>query len=214
MSATGYVLLGLLVLVVLAGIWGLVSRRRSIPCPTWLGWLVELDNPFTKTNRAAVIVQRLDVDPGMTVLDFGCGPGRLAILLAKAVGPQGEVVAVDIAAGMLDRAREKARAAKLANIRFLQAAAGEGKLGRNRFDRALLVTVLGEIPDRHAALKEIYDALKPGGVLSVTEVMFDPHFQTRPTVARLAGAVGFKQKAFYGHPLAFALNLEKPPDGA
>ena len=77
------------------------------PLPDVLGWLVELDNPFTKTNRAAVIVQRLDVHPGMTVLDFGCGPGRLAIPLGKVVGPQGEVVAVDIAAGMLDRAREK-----------------------------------------------------------------------------------------------------------
>jgi ubiquinone/menaquinone biosynthesis C-methylase UbiE len=215
MSATAYVLLGLVVLVVLgAGMWGLVSRRRSIPCPTWLGWLVELDNPFTKTNRAAVIVQRLDVHPGMTVLDFGCGPGRLTIPLGKAVGPQGEVVAVDIAADMLDGAREKARAVNLANIRFLQAAAGEGKLGRNRFDRALLVTVLGEIPGRQAVLKEIYDALKPGGVLSVTEVIFDPHFQTRTTVARLAAAVGFKEKAFYGHRLAFALNLEKPHGGA
>src|SRR5215475_12500942 len=192
MTTFAYVLFVLLgAIVVVAIIWRVASRGRSVPRPTWLGWLVELDNPFTKTNRAAVIVQRLDVHPGMTVLDFGCGPGRLTIPLGKAVGPQGEVVAMDIAAGMLDRAQEKARAANLANIRFLQAAAGEGKLGRNRFDRALLVTVLGEIPDKEAALKEIYVALKPGGVLSVTEVIFDPHFQTRATVARLAGAAGF-----------------------
>jgi FkbM family methyltransferase len=133
--------------------------------------LVELDNPFTETNRAAVIVERLELQPGMAVLDVGCGPGRVAIPIASKVGPEGEVVAVDIQPGMLRRAQKKARAAKVTNIRFLEAAVGEGKLPRDRFDRALLVTVLGEIPDRERALREIFDALKPGGRLSVTEVI-------------------------------------------
>jgi ubiquinone/menaquinone biosynthesis C-methylase UbiE len=175
-----------------------------------LSWLVELDNPFTKTNRAATIVERLEVRPSMTVLDLGCGPGRLTIPIARKVGPDGEVVAMDIQSGMLQRVREKARAANLTNIEFLQAGAGEGKLGRNRFDRALLVTVLGEIPDREAALREIFDALKPGGLLSVTEVIFDPHFQSRQTVARLARSAGFRQKALHGNRIAFTAMVEKP----
>ena len=77
-------------------------------------------------------------------------------------------------------------------------------------DRALLVTVLGEIPNREAALKEIFDALKPGGILSVTEVIYDPHFQSRDTILKLAGSAGFKEKAFFGNRYAFTLNLEKP----
>ena len=56
----------------------------------------------------------------------------------------------------------------------------------NNFDRALLVTVLGEIPDRDAALRAIFDALKPGGILSITEILRDPHYQRRTTVLRLA----------------------------
>jgi ubiquinone/menaquinone biosynthesis C-methylase UbiE len=147
-------------------------------------------------------------------LDAGCGPGRVAIPLARHVGPQGEVVAMDIQAGMLERAREKAAAANLTNIRFLEGGLGEGKLGRNRFDRSVLVTVLGEVPDREAALREIFDALKPGGILSVTEIIFDPHFQSRPTVARLARSVGFREQAFHGNRVAFTLNLEKPHDAA
>ena len=146
MVTVAYTFLGLVVLVgFVAIIWRVASRRRSAPCPVWLSWLVELDNPFTKTNRAAVIVERLDLQPGMSVLDGGCGPGRLAIPTARQVGPQGEVVAMDIQAGMLQRAKEKARAANLTNIRFLEAGLGEGKLARNQFDRSLLVTVLGEI---------------------------------------------------------------------
>lgn len=211
MATLAYTLLGLIGLIALvAVIWRVASRGRSVPCPAWLGWLVELDNPFTKTNRAAVIVERLDLRPGMAVLDAGCGPGRVAIPIAREVGRQGEVVAMDMQAGMLQRAREKARAADLTNIRFLEAGLGEGKLDRDRFDRALLVTVLGEIPDREAALREILDALKPGGMLSVTEIIFDPHFQTRATVTRLARSAGFREQAFYGNRIAYTLNLEKP----
>ena len=160
MATVAYILLGLIGLIgLVAVIWRVGSRRRSVPCPVWLRWLVELDNPFTKTNQAAVIVERLELEPGMAVLDAGCGPGRLAIPIARQVGPQGEVVAMDIQAGMLQRAREKAAAANLANIRFLEGGLGGGKLGRNRFDRSVLVTVLGEVPDREAALAEIFDAL-------------------------------------------------------
>ena len=190
-------------------VWRFASRRRSIPCPVWLRWLVELDNPFARTNRAAVIVEHLLLQPGMTVLDIGCGPGRVTIPVAKAIGPQGEVVAIDLQEGMLARAREKALAANLTNIRFLRAGVGEGKLAHNAAHRALLVTVLGEIPDQRAALREIYDALVPGGILSVTEIVFDPHFQSRGTVSRLTAAVGFRETAFFGNRLAYTLNLEK-----
>jgi ubiquinone/menaquinone biosynthesis C-methylase UbiE len=209
MATVTYTLLGLAGFVALVVI---ISRRCSVPCQVWLGWLVELDNPFVKTNRAAVIIERLHLQPGMAVLDVGCGPGRLAIPVAQQVGHHGQVVAMDIQAGMLDRTREKARAANLTNIQFLQAGAGEGKLGHDQFDRALLVTVLGEIPNREAALKEIFDALKPGGILSVTEIIFDPHFQTRNTVRRLAGAAGFREQAFHGNRVAFTVNFEKPRD--
>lgn len=207
-------LYGLLGFVVLGGVvsvvWRFASQRESIPCPSWLRWMVEMDNPFTESNRAAVIVGYLGVEPGMKVLDFGCGPGRLTIPLAEKVGPTGEVVAVDIQAGMLSRAQEKAREAKLTNICFVQAAAGDGKLGSNKFDRAVLVTVLGEIPDKTAVMKELFDAIKPGGLLSVTEVIFDPHFQTRETVTRFAAAAGFREKDFFGKKLAYSMHFEKP----
>jgi ubiquinone/menaquinone biosynthesis C-methylase UbiE len=179
----------------------------------WLRWLVELDNPFTKTNRAHVIIEHLGVVPGMYVLDVGCGPGRLTIPLAKAVGENGCVVAIDVQAGMLKRAREKAEGAKLTNIRFVHTAIGQGTLERGRADRAVLVTVLGEIPNREAALTEIFAALKPGGILSVTEVIFDPHFQRQETVRQLASAVGFRHKALFGNRFAYTMHLEKPAIG-
>jgi ubiquinone/menaquinone biosynthesis C-methylase UbiE len=171
---------------------------------------VERDNPFTRINRADVIIGQLGLQPGMHVLDVGCGPGRLTIPLAQVVGPRGDVTAMDLQPAMLRRVQDKAQAARLVNIRFLQASAGEGTLDRDRFDRALLVTVLREIPHREAALQEVFAALKPGGILSVTEVIFDPHFQRRRAVARVAAATGFREQTSFGNRLAYTLHLEKP----
>ena len=201
--------LSIIALGIVGLIWRFSSRRHEIPCPAWLGWMVEMDNPFTKVNRARVIVGLLELDSGMKVLDAGCGPGRLTLPLAEAVGPQGEVMALDIQAGMLKRVREKVETAHLQNVQYLNAGLGEGKLPPTYFDRAVLVTVLGEIPDQETALKEIYIALKPNGILSVTEVIFDPHFHRRETVLHTAQAVGFKEKNFFGKPLAYTMHLEK-----
>jgi 2-polyprenyl-3-methyl-5-hydroxy-6-metoxy-1,4-benzoquinol methylase len=206
-----YIILRLIVLLgLIALVWRFFSRRSSLPCPTWLSWLVELDNPFFKNYSARAIMQHLALEPGMKVLDCGCGPGRLTIPVAKEVGPAGEVTAFDLQPGMLQRVRDKAQVENLDNIQFIQGAAGDGKLGRNQYDRALLVTVLGEIPDQKAALAEIFESLRPGGILSVTEVIADPHFQRRDSVTRMANSVGFVERDFFGNSLSYTINFEKP----
>jgi hypothetical protein len=55
-------------------------------------------------------------------------------------------------------------------------------------------------------LRAIFDALKPGGLLSVTEIVFDPHFRTRATVTRLALDAGFRERAFYGNRIAYSIH--------
>lgn len=204
--ALGLVVLGLLAI----SFWRFGARLAHLPCPSWLAWTVERDNPFTSATRAASLIEASGLKPGMKVLDLGCGPGRLAIPAAAAVMPGGEVLAVDLQPAMLRRAQARAASAGTGNIRFLQAAIGEGRLGSGEFDRAFLVTVLGEIPDRAAALAEIFRALKPGGILTVAEVALDPHYQSRAAVAKLAGSVGFSEADSRGAWYAFSVNLRKP----
>lgn len=210
MNLFHFFLIALVLFLTIFVAWRLISNRKSLPCPSWLGWMVEMDNPFTKTNRASVIIDLLKLQPGMKVLDAGCGPGRLSIPAAQAVGPQGEITALDLQPGMLARVQEKAQAAGLTNIQLVQTGLGEGKLEENTYDRVMLVTVLGEIPQQEAALKEVLAALKPGGLLSVTEVIFDPHFQSRASVQRLANSVGFREAGFFGKRLAYTMHFEKP----
>jgi ubiquinone/menaquinone biosynthesis C-methylase UbiE len=187
--------------IIIAIVWRFASRRHAIPCPVWMSSL--LDTPFSRgvSARTHTTIQRLDVKPGMKVLDAGCGPGRLTLPIAEIVGPHGEVTAIDIQEGMLSQAQERARKANLTTIRFLRAGLGEARLEHNYFDRAVMVTVLGEIPDHEAALRELFDALKPGGILLVEETIRDPHFQTHGTLSRLAGAAGFRDKEFFGKGL-------------
>jgi ubiquinone/menaquinone biosynthesis C-methylase UbiE len=212
-----YVLYGLLILVAIGIlvnlIWRFVSNRRALPCPSWLGWLVEMENPLTRVNRAQFIIDHLGLKAGMRVLDAGCGPGRVTLPLAEAVGPQGEVVALDVQPEMLSRVQAKAEAAGLRNIQYLQAELAEGNLELKDIDRAILVSVLGEIPDQETAIREIYRVLKPGAVLSITEVIFDPHFQSRQKVRQLSDSAGLVEVDFLGNRLAYTMHLAKPgPD--
>ncbi len=200
-------------LTAVALIWRLLSRRFRLPCPAPFAFLVDGGGVMDRIAGADLLLDRAGVGPGMGVLDVGCGPGRLTLPAARRVGPTGEVLAVDLQPEMLGRARARVTAAGLTNVRFLEAAAGAGAIERAAFDRALLVTVLGEIPDREAALAEIFAALRPGGVLSVTEILPDPHYQREATVRRLAEAVGFAVGSRLGPRWAYTLNLTKPGSG-
>lgn len=199
---------GLIVAVSL--VWRAASRHRRLPCPSWLAWM--LDNPFSTRLRSSVLSQ-LELAPGVRVLDAGCGPAYFSVPIAQRVGPQGYVVGVDIQPKMLERARARAAAAGIGNLELVHAGLGDGKIPAESFDRALLVTVLGEIPDRVAALREIWTALVPGGFLLVTEIMGDPHYQRQRTVAALGEAAGFRVAGTVGGFIAHSTRLDKPAAG-
>ncbi|MEX2160604.1 MAG: methyltransferase domain-containing protein [Anaerolineales bacterium] len=182
------------------------TSHRNLPCPVTLISL--LDNPFTRRYHRSVLA-RLELAPGLSVLDAGCGPGLLAVPIAQAVGTTGRVLALDVQPGMLQRAEARAAEAGLTNLDFILAGLGEGKLPADSFDRALLVTVLGEVPDKLAALQEIHRALKPGGFLSVTEVLPDPDYQSASKIRELATQVGLVERDYFGSFFLFTLNLEK-----
>ncbi|MBT3455756.1 class I SAM-dependent methyltransferase [bacterium] len=207
-----FFIITVLVVVSICFAWRFLSQKFHLPCPSWLGWMVEMDNPFTKTSRASVIIGHLELKPGMKVLDVGCGPGRLTIPIAKKIGPQGIITALDVQQEMLQRVQQKAQAESLKNIQLFQANIEDGKIENNLYDRALLISVLGEIPNMAVAMKKVFDSLKPGGMLLVTEVVFDPHFQSQKTVLRLAKSAGFRVMKIVGNRFAFTMQLNKPID--
>jgi ubiquinone/menaquinone biosynthesis C-methylase UbiE len=207
---------GTLFVLLLGGglIWRLASRRVSLPCPAWLGRLVEMDNPFFRNHRAEAILALAALRPGLCVLDCGCGPGRLTLPAARAVGPDGRVLALDMQEAMLERVRTRAAREGLANVVTVRGQAGLPGLGADiapgTADRALLSAVLGEVPDRQALLAGLCQALTAGGLLVVAEVMADPHFVSRGEVRRLAERAGFIEVAGVGGALCHVTAFRRP----
>lgn len=115
---------------------------------------------------------------------------------------------------MLDRVRRRAAEHGLSNIRTLRSALDTGaevqELRAADFDRVLLVTVLGEVHDPGRVMRVLYSALRPGGLLSVTEFIIDPDYQRLSRVRTLGRSVGFEIEQSYGNVLAFTQNFRKP----
>lgn len=189
--------------------WRWASRVWSLPCPTLLAWA--LDNRFyERITGTDVTLQRMGLRPGQRVLEVGPGPGRLLIPAAQRVLPGGEVVGIDIQPGMVERLKERARGAQVGNLTAILGDATQPVVAEASFDLAFLVTTLGEIPDRAAVLAQCFRALKPGGVLSITEMFPDPHYQSRSTVKRLAEEAGFRLQSIQGGWWLFTANFVKP----
>lgn len=180
-----------------------------MPMPAGLSFLLE-GRYVGRFAGPGLLLERAGVSEGMRVLDAGCGTGRLTVAAARWVGPAGEVVALDAGEGMLGRLRARLSREGLGNVRVVRASLGEGEFVGSGFDRVLLAMVLGEVRNRERAMQELYRALKPGGILSVTELFPDPDYRRPSTVLRLARSTGFRPEARYGRFPAFTINLRRP----
>lgn len=112
---------------------------------------------------------------------------------------------------MLAKLRRRLDSKGLKNVRTVLGQLGSGDLQeREVFDRAILAMVLGEIRSREQALREIYAALKPGGLLSITEAFGDPDYHRKTTVRREVEAAGFRLDRVYGRRISYTMNFVKP----
>ena len=154
-------------------------------------------------------LDRIGLRSGQRVLEVGPGPGRLLIPAAQRVLPGGEVVGLDIQPGMIERLKARAAQAGVSNLTPILGDATQSHFPPESFDVIYFCTVLGEIPDREAALQQCYAALKPSGLLSITEIFPDPHYQSRATVQRLAESAGFRQQVLQGPWYFLTANFAK-----
>jgi len=103
---------------------------------------------------------------GMTVLEVGCGAGDMACWLAKTVGPEGKVVAIDSSSEQIALCKEKAKAQGYNNIQFLCMDVREVDTLSDRFDMTYGRWVIYFTPDPRLVFEKIISVLKLGGVLS------------------------------------------------
>jgi ubiquinone/menaquinone biosynthesis C-methylase UbiE len=164
------------------------------------------------------------------LLDAGCGAGREATRMARLV-PHGEVVGIDLAAGMVRTAHRAARAKGLDNTAFVQADVGElPEMFDGAFDLAYSLLAHHHYPEPAAAARAIFRCLRPGGLYAVIDagpewfvqlsaplaLWADPGwigFHTPDQFQALFASAGFIECGWVGLLPGFGIAMGRKPDG-
>lgn len=124
-------------------------------------------------SRSMDITERLlddaGIAKGMRVLDLGCGPGDVSLMLARRVGPSGHVTGIDRNAGALVTARERCAEQKIEWARFIEGDLIEPSIDGGPFDAIVARRVLMYLPDPAATLRRLMPLLRPGGRVILQE---------------------------------------------
>ena len=144
------------------------------------------------------VLDEASLAPGMTVLDFGCGPGYYTIPAARRVGPSGTVIALDklpIAAWMV---RAAALRHGIRSVRTVTSDLATGLPGAS-VDVVLFYDVLHHLPTPVPLLQEFHRVLKLTGLLSVS----DHHMHTGDIIAAITDGGYFAHRATGRHTISF-----------
>ena len=115
-------------------------------------------------SGARRLLLRAGIERGMRVADLGCGVGMVTQMLSELVGPTGEVIGVDFSKAQVEQARALLPAS-LTNVNFIEASATNTGLARESFDLVYCRFLLIHLNEPEVALREMYQLLKPGGLL-------------------------------------------------
>ncbi len=135
--------------------------------------------PVEKAGSLEIWIRKLLQNPkrmlnkyireGMTILDYGCGPGFFTTEMARMAGESGKVIAADLQQGMLDKLKERIEGTEIEK-RIRLHRCEEERIGiSEKVDFVLAFYLFHELPDQEKALREIRSVLKPGGLFYMAE---------------------------------------------
>lgn len=132
-----------------------------------IAWLERRERE--REERLSMLMKGLRLEQGMIVADIGAGSGVVSRMIAKRIGDDGTVLAVDIQQEMLDALTAKNKLLKVTNIEPVLGEIKSPKLGEDRIDLAVMVDVYHEFDFPYEMLGEIAKSLKPGGRVAFVE---------------------------------------------
>lgn len=155
--------------------------RVIAPTMTFHGasWLIRPERE--QEEAPSQVLEQLQLKPGMTVVDFGCGNGFYSLPMAKLVSPNGKVLGVDIQPEMLQMLKERAAVSGIDNVEPILSTEKETKLPENSVDLLILVDVYHEFSFPKQMLSGIRKCLKDDGVVALLEYRAeDPTVPIKP----------------------------------
>jgi ubiquinone/menaquinone biosynthesis C-methylase UbiE len=180
-------------------------RKNPSACPYGQRFWVEAPHPIVTVERLRDVLR---AQPGERVLEIGPGTGYYTLDMAEWVAPGGTVEIFDLQQEFLDHVMRRAAERGVENVVPTQGDATALPYEDESVDAVVLTAVLGEIPDRAAALAEIRRVLRPAGRLVVGELFGDPHFTTLASLKRQAAAAGLSFEERSGNWFAYFARLE------
>ena len=154
-------------------------------------WTAELLDPERRFHGLGIaeLLEELGVRPGMTVVEYGCGPGFVALQAAVMVGPSGKVYGIDIHAGMVSLVNSRADEAGLSNVSALLKDGARAPLPDVVADLVtcfLVFHYMESRADRQELADDLARLVKPGGRVAV--IQWDHHVPYEETVDLLTAA--------------------------
>lgn len=179
------------------------QNLRPYPLPRQFTALLEL--PLRRQYMdPGEVLGMYGVSAGMEVLDAGCGTGIFTVEMARMLGSQGRVYAVDLQRAMIEQTRQRIHSAGVSNlVQLHQVGLYDLPFADDSLDLAVLISTLGEIPDKPAALSELRRVLKPGSRLGVSEELLFTTYQLSGSARRWVEEAGFRFLAKSGSPLCY-----------
>ena len=181
-----------------------MSEQKSKPMPViafrGMSFLFWIRDRFVNPGKQ---LQKVGIEEGQTVLDFGCGPGSYAIPAARMVGERGRIYALDIHPLAIKAVEKKAKKERLTNIKTILSDRDTG-LPDGSIDVVLLYDTIHMIKHKQSLLKELHRVMKTNGLLSILA----EHISVEDVLEIVSREGPFSQKDRKGRLVTFEKGLE------
>ena len=169
-------------------------------CPVWMGYGLNANIRKIIHNPSKMLGKF--IEPGMTVADIGTGMGYMTLPMAEMAGEQGKVIAVDVQETMLSKVEANATLRNLTDrIDFVQCKQESLMLGNyhKSIDFTLMFMMVHEVSNKKQLFHDIGDALKPGGLLMISEPAFHVSKENFKDTVDIALSEGFEVSGLEQH---------------
>lgn len=154
------------------------------------------------------LVKRLELRSEDNVLEVGCGPGYFSPAVAGTL-TAGKLVLADIQQEMLDRARRRMQKKGAFNAEYYLCDGFAFNFPDALFDRIFMINVIGEVENKEAYIKGFDRILKPGGILSISELVGNPDKLTVNEMKALLRNTNLEFCKLYGNRINYTVNFKK-----